>query len=188
VKATLRTTKCIIHGTDKDDICFIFAQRHSLYINVTGNAQNKMRIFKTTLVTTIFVGLTFGIIALFKEKSVGQFFYLTIMVSANVIIPVFLGTLMYHFIKKKINNEGLVYFIFKIILFGAAVQAGIIIWATLDVIYYYGDFSGLSISNIINDYKKEFLPWTPTAILTSILIPTVDKVLAKREGKTADSY
>jgi hypothetical protein len=31
------TTQCTIHGADKEDILFIFAQRHGLYINVVGN-------------------------------------------------------------------------------------------------------------------------------------------------------
>jgi hypothetical protein len=30
----LHTTKCIIHGADKDGYFSIFAQRHGLYINV----------------------------------------------------------------------------------------------------------------------------------------------------------
>jgi hypothetical protein len=37
VKPKLHTTKCIIHGADKEGRFFIFAQRHGLYINVGGH-------------------------------------------------------------------------------------------------------------------------------------------------------
>jgi hypothetical protein len=46
------TTKCIIHGADKDEVCFIFAQHHGLYINVvesrfsTNRKQSNDRICK----------------------------------------------------------------------------------------------------------------------------------------------
>lgn len=41
-------TKCIIHGADKEDICFIFAQHHGLYINVSEHCMRQF-IFTTIL-------------------------------------------------------------------------------------------------------------------------------------------
>ena len=143
-----------------------------------------MRVIKTTLITTIIVCLTIGFFVLFKEQSFGQFFYVVIMLAGSIIIPIFLGTLIYELIKKWIKeNRGLLNFIFRVILFGAAVQIAMVVWTILDVITYYGDFSGLTIDNIIKDYTKEFLPWMYIVILSSILIPTVDKELTRRTNR-----
>jgi len=143
-----------------------------------------MRVIKTTLITTIIVCLIIGIFVLFKEQSSGQFFYVTIMVSGSLIVPNFLGTLIYELIKKWTKEDiGLLTFIFRVILFGAAVQIAMVVWTILDVITYYGDFSGLTIDNIIKDYTKEFLPWMYIVILSSILIPTVDKELTRRTNR-----
>jgi len=143
-----------------------------------------IRVIKTTLITTIIVCLIIGIFVLFNAQSFGYFFYVTIMVSGSLIVPNFLGTLIYELIKKWIKEDrGLLNFIFRVILFGAAVQIAMVVWTILDVITYYGDFSGLTIDNIIKDYKKEFLPWMYIVILSSILIPTVDKELMRRTNR-----
>lgn len=152
--------------------------------NVTGNALKNMRVIKTTLITTIIVCLIIGIFVLLKEQSFGQFFYMIIMLSGSIIVPIFLGALIYELIKKWIKEDRrLLNFIFRVILFGATVQIAMVVWTILDVITYYGDFSGLTIDNIIKDYTKEFLPWMYIVILSSILIPTVDKELTRRTNR-----
>lgn len=140
-----------------------------------------MQIIKTTLISTIIGCLTFGIFTLFEELSFRYFLYVTIMISGSLIVPVFLGVLIYEFVKRWVNeNGGWLNFIFRVIIFGTLVQVAMVVWAILDVILYYGDFSGLTIENIIKDYKKEFLPYMLVVVFISILIPMVDKNITRR--------
>ena len=140
------------------------------------------KIFKVRLIVTILTSILVGILSCLTtaiyisqvEKDYGVFFYAFIMIFGNVILPIFLTTCLYAFLKRKITflNKFVKYFmqVGLLILLSAL---GLCFMTFSKVVSYYSGFSGMTFENLKESFKSSFQGYIPEVILYSFLIPLV---------------
>jgi len=133
------------------------------------------KIFFDTIKIEVILCVFISSAMFYKGESFGWIFYKTFFILGGYFFPILIASALYYFvIRKRFQNDSGIAFFLQIILLFIIFQAGLFIWAALDVMNSHGIFS-LTLAAILSDYKKEFLPAAPLTILVALAYPLLDK-------------
>jgi flagellar biosynthesis protein FlhB len=137
------------------------------------------RILLTTLALILLACLLTGFFALFNEGSLQAFLYLAILTIGNILIPTFIGVLLFQVIKKKVvySNWTKTYII-QILVMVSIMVIGLFLWALVDVM---ADSNQLTLKNVMEDFYSQFSGFALVGVFMAIAIPFIDRFLTKTE-------
>lgn len=140
------------------------------------------KIFFDTIKIEVILCVFISSAMFYKGESFGWIFYKTFFILGGYFFPILIASALYYFvIRKRFQNDaGIAAFFLQIVLLFIIFQAGLFIWAALDVMNSQGIFS-LTLAAVLSDYKKEFLPAAPLTILVALAYPLLDWFTEQQE-------
>ena len=140
------------------------------------------KIFFDTIKIEVILCLFISSAMFYKGESFGWIFYKTFLILGGYFFPILIASALYYFvIRKRFQSaSGITAFFLQAVLLFIIFQAGLFVWAALNVMNYHGFFS-LTIAAILSDYQKEFLPAVPLTILVALAYPLLDWFTEQQE-------
>ena len=136
------------------------------------------RIFSLTLLSSL-GGFVFVTFFFWLSSSLEKSIFMGFLVYVNILIPTFIGTLIYFLIKRwRINKSKTVNIVIQIIMLTLFFIIGLFIWATIDSLL----FTTLSWDNIKKDFDSQFMGFLPITLTIATLLPIFDLWLSKRNS------
>ena len=135
------------------------------------------RIILTTLALTLLGSLLAGFFAMFTEGSLQAFLYVAILTFGNILIPTFIGVLIFQVVKKKVVfSNWIKTTVVQILVMESVMLLGLFLWALSDVLTSSDQFT---LENVKEDFYSQFLGFALVGVFMAIAIPFVDHYLAK---------
>ena len=124
-----------------------------------------------------------GIIISIGEGSPIGFAFALFYFSFAAIVPIFILSVLQHFLKKRIRTEKVfIRFILQILALFVFAQIGLVVWCIFDIILYYWDFSHLSFSEIKRFYMKDYTSYQSLLFIIVFLLPIIDYIRNRKHN------
>jgi hypothetical protein len=137
------------------------------------------KVLLSTLLLDIFSCIVTGLFALFNESSFQAFLYVAFLTFGSILIPTFLGVLIFQFVKKKINfPDKTQTFVVQILVMLLLMFIGLLLWALFDVIVWSDT---LTLENVTHDFHSQFSGFVIGGIFMAIALPFIDSLLTKKK-------
>ena len=97
-----------------------------------------VKVVSASIVTILVSCLAFGLFVVVKDKTLSHFIYGVVMVSGNLVLPMFLGAIIYELIigKAKVDYVAKA-FIFKVIFVCVVVQIILMVFVYSGIDFFF---------------------------------------------------
>jgi predicted Na+-dependent transporter len=126
------------------------------------------KVLLTTFLSTFLASLLLAISLLNGGEDSGRAIYGMILVLFFILVPIFLATLVYQFIKKRFLNNKYYSLLFGTLILFVIYQICIVVYVIIDV------RSPLTINAVINEYKSEIAKFNIPVAILAFIVPLAD--------------